>query len=592
MKRTHELLDEPYENTKASAITETTKKEKVARLDTLIKKSETYSLFLQDQLKKLREVQGLEQPDMIQGTMRQYQLVGVQWLRGLFENGLNGILGDEMGLGKTVQTIAFIAHLMSKGIVGPFLIACPLSTLSNWESEFKRWAPSINTLTYYGIRDERRTVFKEYASDITAFPVFITTYDIVMRDILYLRKIPWKFIIVDEGHRLKNMSCQLINDIKSLSPSAEKCNRLIITGTPLQNNLGELWSLLNFLVPGIFDDLESFQAWFSIDFSTSNKKEDSIQRELRDSVVAKLHRVLRPFLLRRLKENVDIKLPNKYEAVVYAHMTDWQLSVYHSSLLSFLSDSDGVSIRNIAMHLRKICNHPFLFSWPLLDGSEIVDSTIISASGKMVLLDRLLPALLQRGHRVLIFSQMTSVLDIIGDYLQMKKIDYCRFDGSTGRDERSDNIERFKRDNVEVFLLSTRSGGMGINLVSADTCIIFDSDWNPQVDLQAQDRCHRIGQTKPVMVYRFITRGTIEAKMMSSAQKKLKLEELVVRSGKFENVLNTKGAFSSDDALSFSDESPQETISNLPITDDELHQLLDRTGKFTSGANYTLKKCC
>ena len=258
---------------------------------------------------------GLKQPAAIQGTMRPYQTVGVHWLVGLYENGLNGILGDEMGLGKTIQSIAMLAHLSGMGVNGPFMVVGPLSTLHNWSNEFKKWCPSMEAVIYHGSQQTRADLrgrhfrAKGNAQGKTVMPVMITSYEIVIRDIKELRRIQWKFLIIDEGHRLKNMNCRLIRELKTLG--CDGCNRLLLTGTPLQNNLTELWSLLNFLLPGIFDDLDSFQQWFNFDFSSANVDQRVLQGELQQGVVTKLHQILRPFLLRRLKQDVEIGLPKK-----------------------------------------------------------------------------------------------------------------------------------------------------------------------------------------------------------------------------------------------------------------------------------------
>jgi ATP-dependent DNA helicase len=300
------------------AVSKYSKQEKVERLDTLLKKSIAYSEFLANKIKKAGEganackdgsVTGpaLPQPTMIRHSMRPYQLVGVHWLVGLYENGLNGILGDEMGLGKTVQTIALLAHLAGQGVQGPFLVVGPLSVLKNWHNEFNHWAPEIKSVVYHGTKEERAALrsqhFRGKTADGQPQPVMITSYEIIIRDVKELRGIKWKFVIIDEGHRLKNMNCRLIRELKSIC-GTQDCNRLLLTGTPLQNNLTELWALLNFLLPDIFDDLESFQAWFDFDFSKENTEERVMQGELQDSVVTKLHQILRPFLLRRLKQDV------------------------------------------------------------------------------------------------------------------------------------------------------------------------------------------------------------------------------------------------------------------------------------------------
>ncbi|KAJ2843140.1 putative ATPase, partial [Coemansia brasiliensis] len=258
------------------------------------------------------------------GIMKEYQLEGMEWLASLYENGLNGILADEMGLGKTLQTISFLAYLRERQVWGPFLVLCPLSTLSNWASEFYRFAPQMPVLVYHGLPEERRELRRKHLRQLgSSFPVVLTTYEISMRDKLALQRLAWKFIVVDEGHRIKNMSCKLIRDLKSYQSS----NRLLLTGTPLQNSLAELWSLLNFLLPDIFDDLDSFQAWFDFDDLSESR---IISQEASSNVISKLHQILQPFLLRRLKSDVEKHLPPKREYLITCPMAPLQYDYYQA----------------------------------------------------------------------------------------------------------------------------------------------------------------------------------------------------------------------------------------------------------------------
>lgn len=401
---------------------------------------------------------------------------------GLYENGLNGILGDEMGLGKTIQTIALLAHLREKDVSGPFLVVGPLSCLQNWHNEFIRFAPALKALIYHGSKDERARLRGEFRrkGENKDIPVMITSYEIIIRDISFLKTLQWKFVIIDEGHRLKNMNCRLLRELKVLGKDG---NRLLLTGTPLQNNLTELWSLLNFLLPDIFDDLDSFQAWFDFDFSKDNNEERVLQGELQHSVVTKLHQILRPFLLRRLKQDVELEIPSKKEYILFAALSEWQTSQYKDIVDKNLVNAQGkgIKLNNVLMQLRKCCNHPFLFDWPLdSNGHEAVDEVLVQASGKMLLLDRLVKRLMEEGdHKILIFSQMTRMLDILEEYCGLRKLKYCRLDGNVSAEDRISAMNEFQREgaDIDVFLLSTRAGGLGVNLVAADTCIIFDSDW-------------------------------------------------------------------------------------------------------------------
>jgi len=504
-----------------------------------------------------------------------------------------------MGLGKTVQSIAMLAHLVEQKVSGAFMVVGPLSTLHNWSNEFKKWAPSMDTIIYHGSKQERTALRGAYrGKEKGSFPVMITSYEIVIRDVAHLRKIGWKFIIIDEGHRLKNMNCRLIRELKTIAKEAD-CNRLLLTGTPLQNNLTELWSLLNFLLPSIFDDLDAFQAWFDFDFSRSDVDAHVMEGELKHSVVTKLHQILRPFLLRRLKQDVEIGLPKKYEYILFAWLTEWQQGMYSDLLAKQLADSAGKQMRlnNVLMQLRKCCNHPYLFEWPLdSSGQEVVDDILVQASGKMELLDRLLCELKRQGdHQTLIFSQMTRMLDILEDYLSYKGWSYRRLDGTISAADRLVAMNEFQdaENEIDVFLLSTRAGGLGVNLTQADTVIIFDSDWNPHMDLQAMDRAHRIGQKKTVMVYRLATAATVEEKVLHAAKQKLKLEQLVVSKGKFKDIgqkTNTDDKLAEaelKDLLSFDpSKSALGKTENKVITDDELMMVLDRSGKKIVGKGF------
>ncbi|TXT06023.1 hypothetical protein VHUM_03496 [Vanrija humicola] len=600
------------------------------------------------------------QPELVTGaTLRDYQLAGVQWMISLYENGLNGILADEMGLGKTLQTISFLSHLRAKGTWGPFLIVCPLSVLHNWISEFEKFAPSIPVLMYHGtpehraelratrlqapsnsavgnIRNSRKDprgkpnpVYngRKGTNTTATFPIVVTTFDICIIDQRFLSGYQWKFIVVDEGHRLKNLDCKLIRELKTY----KSANRMILTGTPLHNNLAELWSLLNFILPDIFDDLDSFQQWFNFDDMHNGSQTDGLLNK--SSVVQSLHAILKPFLLRRLKVDVEKDLPPKKEYLLYAPLTAPQKDMYQAivrrDIRNYLinkktngavksvgededSDDDiqilddgprpkrkntavdyhiqendhvwlrdleknsksafetkappklsqrelavkqatqnvnNMRLQNMVMQLRKVSSHPFLFDWPIDEETDdlVVNDDLVNASGKMLLLNRLLGALFERRHKVLIFSQFTTMLDVIQDWATLYKgYKICRIDGSTKQEDRRAQMHEFNTggddpDAPQLFLLSTRAGGLGINLVAADTVIFFDQDWNPQMDLQAQDRAHRIGQTKPVLVFRLVSAHTIESKILQKASNKRKLEALVIQQGKFGKLVDENG---------------------------------------------------
>ncbi|EQC41809.1 hypothetical protein SDRG_00668 [Saprolegnia diclina VS20] len=497
-----------------------------------------------------------KQPSLLTGgTLRSYQLEGIQWMCNLFENGLNGILADEMGLGKTVQVIGMIAQLKAKGVTGPFLVVSPLSTLANWENEFKRFTPSIPCLVYHGNSAERLEMRKKVLGGRgkqakADFPVIITSYEVIIRDASSFTALGyvWKYIIIDEGHRLKNMNCLLMRELKKCKSE----NRLLLSGTPLQNNLSELWSLLNFLLPDVFDDLALFESWFSSGDATGTNdiisKKDVLNNHKKSQVVSKLHEILRPFVLRRLKHDVVADVPSKTELVVYCAMTELQEHYYRliadRKLQGELEQKYGKynagvragSAKNLAMQLRKCCNHPFLFDEETdANGELVTNESLIETSGKMMVLDKMLTRLLTAKHKVLIFSQMTKVLDILEDFMQLRAYEYCRLDGATHFRDRQRSMDAFNDPNggLQIFLLSTRAGGLGINLTGADTVILYDSDWNPHQDSQAQDRCHRIGQTKDVAVYRLIVENSFENRMLERANAKRTLERVVLSRGEF-----------------------------------------------------------
>ncbi|KAI0132689.1 SNF2 family N-terminal domain-containing protein [Xylariales sp. AK1849] len=764
---------------------------KANELDELLRTSKVFSDILTRKTKALGRVgrdfdnqaltdAGVElkqQPKiMTGGTMRDYQLEGLTWMYEICLQGLSGILADEMGLGKTIQTISLVALLREQEeYYGPHLVIAPLSTLSNWQDEFQKWTPSIPFVLYHGKPEERQSIFKnqimkqyQKGSPTAKFPVVCTSYEMILRDHAALSKVDWAFIVVDEGHRMKNADAKLFRELQQF----KSATRLLITGTPLQNNLKELWSLLHFLMPSTFLDWEAFEVWF--DFSGLEDEEGTEQfigDQQNQELVKKIHKVLQPLLLRRIKADVASYLPKKREYVLYAPMTKEQTDLYNvvsdrgidtraylenkvverltrttnspassdrtsrissragstsaseatspasSNAFSMMmgkkggtrskngvndtgvitpartaakrkgaptaetpqaksnkssrqstpassvrgrgrrrkapqvaetsqaestttnrqptsatngrsrgrarkgrpsyqiaddSDDDKLDddefeaklaaeieaaqedddeypqdqdeaqrvatldlakmqiaekkLGNPLMQLRLVCNSPHNFYNPwTFDENVPVDESIVTSSGKMLLLDRLLPELFERGHKVLIFSQFTTQLDILHDYCaELRKWNVCRIDGSVAQADRREQIRDFNDDpSFKVFLLSTRAGGQGINLASADTVVLFDSDWNPQQDLQAQDRCHRIGQTRPVVVYRFATKGTVEEELLMSADAKRRLEKLVIRKGGFKNM---------GQKLDPNEELGMETLRALLLKDGEVYR--------------------
>ncbi|KAH6660384.1 SNF2 family N-terminal domain-containing protein [Truncatella angustata] len=701
---------------------------KAKELDELLRKSSIFGDILTQKTKALGRVgrdfdnQALadagvdlkKQPQILTGgTMRDYQLEGLTWMYEIMLQGMSGILADEMGLGKTIQTISLVALLREQeSYYGPHLVIAPLSTLSNWQDEFAKWTPTIPFVLYHGKPEERQAlfksqIFKHYKSPtaLKGFPVVCTSYEMILRDHAALSKIEWACIIVDEGHRLKNADAKLFRELQQF----KSASRFLITGTPLQNNLKELWSLLHFLMPETFMDWEAFEIWFDFtDLQDEEGTQQFIGDQSNQELVKKIHKILQPLLLRRIKADVANYLPKKREYVLYAPMTKEQTDLYnvisdkgtdtrsylenkvverltgttntplHSTRASSQTSRAGstavseaaspapsdvsstvpqkgrgrprknmtngatngagskrkvaptvespqfksnkssrqstpASIRrgrgrpkknvtaynvseesdddkldddefeaklvaemeaaqgddsdeypqdedeavrvatlelakmqikekklgNSLMQLRLVCNSPHNFYNPwTFDENLEVDESIVTSSGKMLLLDRLLPELFRHGHKVLIFSQFKMQLDILHDYCaDLRGWNVCRIDGSVAQAERREQIKSFNEDpDFKIFLLSTRAGGQGINLAAADTVILFDSDWNPQQDLQAQDRAHRIGQTRPVVVYRLATKGTVEEELLLSADAKRRLEKLVIKKGGFKSM--------------------------------------------------------
>ncbi|KZZ99140.1 helicase SWR1 [Moelleriella libera RCEF 2490] len=722
-----------------------------------------------------------EIPFLLRGMLREYQHDGLDWLAGLYANKTNGILADEMGLGKTIQTIALLAHLACYHQVwGPHLVIVPTSVMLNWEMEFKKWCPGFKILAYYGTQEERKKKRQGWSND-DVWNVCITSYQLVLQDQQVFKRRRWHFMVLDEAHNIKNFKSQRWQTLLGFNTQA----RLLLTGTPLQNNLTELWSLLFFLMPaengvGGFADLQEFQDWF-------HKPESQILESGRDqmdeeakAIITKLHKVLRPYLLRRLKADVEKQMPAKYEHVEFCRLSKRQRELYDGFLSrtdtkETLSSGNYLSIINCLMQLRKVCNHPDLFidrpimtsfrmsksvaaeytyteqrirsimtktpmamvdlnflnmvptrhehlssvdadriaqlsphrtlmdlresqkgraqaAYTLLDpttvassiayleggarwgrfeelqhclylnalrrqqrpiyGSNIIDLVSVGANkrpfrpkpkipskimswvegnsallraltptldqratdlkttitkfscitpavvtrdlqevllgrkavqaftdedirlsapvrwapflpkespvdpwhearmthsihfpdkrllqydcGKLQVLDRLLRKLQTGGHRALIFTQMTKVLDILEQFLNIHGHKYLRLDGATKVEQRQILTDRFNNDpRILCFILSTRSGGLGINLTGADTVIFYDQDWNPAMDKQCQDRCHRIGQTRDVHIYRLVSEHTIEANILRKASQKQMLDDVVIQEGEF-----------------------------------------------------------
>ncbi|KAF8640822.1 hypothetical protein AX17_000471 [Amanita inopinata Kibby_2008] len=523
---------------------------------------------------------------LVGGTLKDYQLKGLQWMVSLYNNRLNGILADEMGLGKTIQTISLVTFLIeTKKQWGPYLVIVPLSTMTNWSGEFAKWAPDIKMVAYKGNPAQRRALQNDLR--LGQFQVLLTTYEYIIKDRPHLSKIKWVHMIIDEGHRMKNTQSKLAQTLTTYYHSRY---RLILTGTPLQNNLPELWSLLNFVLPKIFNSVKSFDEWFNTPFANSGTG-DKIELTEEEAllIIRRLHKVLRPFLLRRLKKDVESELPDKVEKVIKIRMSALQSQLYKQmkkhKMIADGKDSKGKpggvkGLSNELMQLRKICQHPFLFESveDRISPSGLVDEKLIRTSGKIELLSRILPKFFITGHRVLIFFQMTKVMDIMEDFLKMMGWRHLRLDGGTKTEERASFVQLFNAPQSEykIFILSTRAGGLGLNLQTADTVIIFDSDWNPHADLQAQDRAHRIGQTKAVLILRFITEKSVEEAMYQRARYKLDIDDKVIQAGRFDNKSTQE---EQEEFLRSILEADQEEENEEAgdMNDDELNELIARS---------------
>jgi superfamily II DNA or RNA helicase len=510
----------------------------------------------------------LEQPSLVSGTaLRDYQLAGLRWLVSLHDAELNGILADEMGLGKTLQVLSLFAYLSEvRHEKGPFLVVVPLSVLSNWKADAVRFAPLLaeRVHIHHGdsserapaladffarVRDDARSAGADERLGETA--VVLTTYELALRDAPLLRRRAWSYVVVDEGHRLKRGGSRLGEALRSLNAP----RRLLLTGTPLQNSLDELWALLNFTLPTIFDCVAHFNEWFAAPFGV--RVDDAaltLSADEQRLIVERLHAVLRPFLLRRVKADLqmDLLLPPCRKVELPCAMSALQVALYERArvgLRDFVDPASGrvksLSLANLFMRLRQVCNHP-----SLLADEWLADSSLVRASGKFETLHRLLPKLIAAGHTVLIFSQMTSTLDLLEDLCEMVGLSWLRIDGNTHAEDRAAALARFAEPQAteRVFLLSTRAGGLGVNLQTADTVILFDSDWNPQADLQAQARAHRIGQVRDVLVIRLVSMGppmrgarghtssyaaSVEELMLKRASVKLRTEAAVIGAGQF-----------------------------------------------------------
>lgn len=574
--------------------------------------------------------------------MKDYQVVGINWLYLLFKEKLSGILADDMGLGKTLQTIAFIAHLAEIGETGPHLIVVPSATLENWLKEFQRFCPGLDVRPYYGSMPEREAMRIEYEDLRSQINVLVTTYQIAKAkdDIPFLRRYGFTCAIFDEGHMLKNPTSEVSTKLIRIKSKF----RLMLTGTPLQNNLNELMALLRFLQPELFAEREEdLAAIFKQSISvTTEAASDSRQMLLSKQRIDRAKAMLTPFILRRKKHQVLKDLPAKTRFVEYCELSPEQQELYNAQLAKAWDirerKSRGERIpaeenANVLIRLRQAAIHPLLFKCFYTDkilrkiaktcpkieqfresNPEFIMQELVAyadfethelcskhtllhpfllpaenweTSGKVTILIDLLDRFRKEGHKTLIFSQFVMVLDILSIILRNRGVQFLRLDGSTRVDERQDLIDQFNAPDseFECFMLSTKAGGAGINLTGASRVIVFDSGFNPQDDVQAENRCHRIGQTKDVEVFRLVTQGSVEEQIYEMGRVKLQLDREVAGEEGTADGISTpaeldedaikgkKGKKSLPDALS------KKELEGANVIEDMLFKKLEEEGK-------------
>ena len=430
---------------------------------------------------------------------------GVAWMEFLRSNGFGGILADEMGLGKTLQTLAFLKTVIERKRERlPSLIVCPTSLVFNWVAEARKFTPELKVLAVQG--SQRQHLFPE----VQNADLVVTSYALIRRDAEQYRQFEFDTVVLDEAQHIKNRQTQNAQAVKAIRGR----NRVVLTGTPIENSVLDLWSIFDFLMPGYLGSATDFKERYEVPIARENNPEAK----------ARLARRIRPFLLRRLKSEVAKDLPEKIEQVSFCELTTEQQEVYQQVLessrqeISTVVGAQGLQksrmvILTALLRLRQVCCDLRLLK---LEGAGA------SNSGKLELFEELLEEVIDGGHRVLVFSQFTEMLALLKEQLEKEKIGYAYLDGSTR--DRQKVVEEFqKTENLPVFLISLKAGGVGLNLTAADTVIHFDPWWNPAVEAQATDRAHRIGQTKVVTSYKLITRGTVEEKILTLQNKKREL---------------------------------------------------------------------
>ncbi len=480
-------------------------------------------LKLAKKLKDFKGIEAVKPPKSFKANLRDYQQHGLNWLNFLYEHQFNGILADDMGLGKTLQTLCWLLHLkQQKRLKSPALIVVPTSLIGNWRSEANKFAPDLELLVLHG--SDRAKNFEQ----IPKVDVVLTSYPLVVKDKEILEKQPFHVLILDEAQKIKNPKTKLYQALQGLQSE----HRLCLSGTPIENHLGELWSLFNFLMPGFLGNLPQFK----------KRYQTPIEKQQDLSVQAHLHQRIAPFILRRTKSEVVTELPDKNEIIKVTEFESAQAKLYEGVRLTMEKkvreavakkglNQSQIMILDALLKLRQVCCDPRLVK---LDAAKKVKT-----SAKMELLMELVPELIEAGHKIILFSQFTSMLKIIGETFEQHKIRYSKLTGQTRN--REEVINRFKNGEVDVFLISLKAGGVGLNLTEADTVIHYDPWWNPAVEEQATDRAYRIGQDKEVFVYKLIVANSIEEKILQLQEQKKALQQQVLKSDEAEKLEKLTG---------------------------------------------------
>jgi SNF2 family DNA or RNA helicase len=463
--------------------------------------------------KKLKNFEGIKQvspPKNLKAELRDYQKEGLNWLNFLWKYSLNGILADDMGLGKTIQTLAHLLRLKEEKKLKTSLIVVPTSLLANWKNEIEEFTPDLSKILLYG--NNRKHIFDE----LDKYDIVITTYAVLTRDIKKLKEFEFDYIILDEAQKIKNPNAKISLSVKLLKSKY----KLALSGTPIENHLGEIWSIFSFLMPGFLGGYKFFKEYFQ---NPIEKEKDFAKQHL-------LHRKLKPFILRRTKENVVKELPPKTEIIKYTQFGEKQAKLYETIRVTMEQkvkeaiskkglNSAHLTILDALLKLRQVCCDPRLLK---LEKS-------INQSAKLDLFLEIVDELLLENRKILVFSQFTSMLKIIEEELQKRGIEHVKLTGATKNREKV--INEFKKENIQIFLISLKAGGIGLNLTEADTIIHYDPWWNPAVENQATDRAYRIGQDKPVFVYKLIVENTIEQKIIELQNKKANMQKIIYDEG-------------------------------------------------------------